>query len=1158
MSHFNFLFSPLCRSSEYNTIEQGVVCDRLPLAVTGLSLLHKAHLIGTLVSRLDKKALIIAADEFEANKLIEAFKGLGFEPLFFPARELTFRNIENKSHEYEHERLSVLLKMLNGDYKIVVTCADSALQYLPDKTSISSNSTKLKPSQTLSPENLIKILNQSGYTRTEQVEGAGQYSVRGGIIDIFGTENLPVRIEFWGDEIDTIAAFDPLTQRRQDSINEFSITPAREVLASPEFIKRLRESMAKISGKHSKETKENIEKDIEALENGLTLASLDKYLSLIYKKTTLFDYAGDCMLFLSEMTAVKERIKAFSFTQDEDIKTLLSEHLISGTFADYSLDFTDFVSRLEAHGVICLDTFARGFYDFPIRESITLNAKKLSVMNTAAALFEELIYYKETGYTVIILAGNEKSANNLRDDLTSKGLSVSLSDETPENGAIIISIGGLSGGIVYPDIKLAIITFGSALRLSTEIKRVKKRRGEEIRSLSELSVGDYVVHNAHGIGIFSGIHKMEINGVIKDYIKIQYAKSDVLYVPVTQLDLVSKYIGPRDDMHLKLYRLGGTEWQKTKQRVKSAIKDIARELIALYSARLKLKGFAFYPDDDMQSDFERRFEFEETDDQLKCADEIKHDMHSYVPMDRLLCGDVGFGKTEVALRAAFKCINDGKQCAILVPTTILAWQHYQTVLKRMEGFPVRIELLSRFRSPKQQTQIIKELSKGNVDLIVGTHRLISKDVAFKDLGLVIIDEEQRFGVAQKEKLKERFKNVDVLTLTATPIPRTLNMAMSGIRDMSVIDEAPSDRHPVETYILEHDNGIVYDAIKREIRRGGQCYYLHNRVESIETCATKIALAIPDARVATAHGKMSEEELSEVWRRLVEQEIDVLVCTTIIETGVDVPNVNTLIIENADRMGLSQLHQIRGRVGRSSRRAYAYLTFLRGKVLSDISQKRLEAIREFTEFGSGFKIAMRDMEIRGAGNVLGGEQSGHMESVGYDLYLKLLNEAVLEEKGELKPQADEECLIDLQADAFIPDSYIESLSQRLDMYKRIAAIESDSDMADVLDEFIDRFGEPPHSVIGLIDIALIRNMAKHCGIYEVSQKNGSFLFFIKSLDMQRVSALMSDYKGRVMLNAGNKPYIAIKQTPKSVSTDELKGILKNFLEISNVTKSFLSI
>ncbi|HOC35230.1 MAG TPA: transcription-repair coupling factor, partial [Ruminococcus flavefaciens] len=603
-------------------------------------------------------------------------------------------------------------------------------------------------------------------------------------------------------------------------------------------------------------------------------------------------------------------------------------------------------------------------------------------------------------------------------------------------------------------------------------------------SLADITEGDLVVHSGHGIGRFIGIRKLELEGVTKDYITIQYAGTDKLYIPVTQLDMVSKYIGPRDDSGVKLNKLSSNEWQKTRNNVKHAVKDMAHELIALYAKREKSVGFAFYPDDEIQRDFEERFPYVETDDQLQSISEIKADMERARPMERLLCGDVGFGKTEVALRAAMKCVLAGKQCAILAPTTVLAWQHYQTALRRFEHFPVKVELLSRYRSPKQQEEIIKKLKQGRIDILIGTHKIIQKSVVFKDLGLAIIDEEQRFGVAHKEKFKESFTGVDVLMLSATPIPRTLNMAMSGIRDMSVLEEPPQDRYPVQTYVIEYNIGTLVQAIVRELRRGGQVYYIHNRVETIQACATKLQQLLPEARIAYAHGQMSEDQMSDIWEQLVEHEIDILICTTIIETGVDVPNVNTLIIEDSDRFGLSQLYQLRGRVGRSNRRGYAYFTYQRDKVLTEVATKRLNAMREFTQFGSGFRIALRDLEIRGAGSILGGRQHGHMEAVGYDMYLKLLSEAIAEEKGEI-PEKIPECLVDIQIDAHIPETYISSLNQRIDMYRKIMLVNEDNDKTDLIDELIDRYGEPPKSVLGLIEVSLLRNKAAHLGITEIS-------------------------------------------------------------------------
>jgi transcription-repair coupling factor len=707
------------------------------------------------------------------------------------------------------------------------------------------------------------------------------------------------------------------------------------------------------------------------------------------------------------------------------------------------------------------------------------------------------------------------------------------------------SVNGLSaGGFYYPEAHCALIT--QSVHQTSKRKLKKKNKHEEIKSLTDLSTGDLIVHALHGIGRFDGIRKLEMEGVTKDYITIRYAGTDVLYVPVNQLDIVSKYIGPggkNDNETVRLNKLSSDVWQKQKAKVRAAVKDMADELIALYARRAQTPGHSFPADDDLIADFESRFPYTETDDQLTSTAEIKADMERPVPMDRLLCGDVGFGKTEVAFRAAFKCVEEGKQCALLAPTTVLAWQHYQTALRRFEGFPIRIQLLSRFRTAAEQRRIKANLADGKIDLIIGTHMLVQKGVKFPDLGLVIIDEEQRFGVAHKERFKQYFAGVDVLTLSATPIPRTLNMAMSGIRDMSVLEEAPVDRHPVQTYVLEYDMGVVTQALQKELRRGGQVYYIHNRIDSIDRAAARIAEALPEARIGIAHGRMEEEELSEIWQRLVEHEIDILVCTTLIETGVDVPNCNTLVIEDADRFGLSQLYQLRGRVGRSARRAFAYFTFKRGKNLSEIASKRLDAIREFTRFGSGFRIAMRDLEIRGAGSLLGARQHGHMETVGYDMYLQILSEVMAEQKGETPAARPEDCLIDLQIDAHIPESYIASLADRLDIYRKIASLKTNEDSVDLIDELIDRFGDPPKSIEGLITVSLVRNKAAAAGVTEITQKNDIMFFYIKSAEPENISRLVTRFKRRVTVNSGIKPHIAMK-----LAADKPLALVQGVIEI----------
>lgn len=1145
----NFLTSAMSKLDEFNSLSAAVDSHALPAAATGLSGIHKATVIYSLCAVKKRRAFVVASDEAEAQRLCDDLTAMGMSALVYPMRDFNLRDTEGNSHEYEHQRLQVLSRTLSSECDCVICCIDAALQYTIPPMELTKRTITLHATQTIPLDQVVSALVNCGYERAEQIDGTGQFSVRGGILDFFTPDaQSPVRIEFWGDEIDTISFFDLETQRRTENIEQITVTPSVEVLVSnPELLaQKITKYAASLRGKTASVSKAVLTAQAERLSNHMHIGCADKYISMIYDSpATLFDYTdGSFLLFVSEPVKVKERVRTTLWQWGEDAKDYLTDGTLCRGLDIFSADWQYVLSKFDNMGVIYMDTFVRGSYDTQVRTILNFTARQLSVWGgSTELLIEDLQTMLMNKWACVVLAGNERSANTITADLQAQGIAA-VYQQKPENierGTVVVTQGALSAGMEYPGAFFGLVTHGRLLSASK--KRVKRNKNsQEIYSLSELVPGDYVVHSAHGIGVFEGIHKIDMHGVVKDYIKVRYAKNDTLYVPVTQLDMVSKYIGPREDAQVKLHRLGGTEWQKAKARVRSAVKDMAKELIKLYAERMQAKGHAFPDDTEWQHDFEAHFEFEETQDQLRCIDEIKVDMERESPMDRLLCGDVGFGKTEVALRAAFKCITDSKQCALMVPTTILAWQHYQTITKRMEGFPIRVELLSRFRTPKQQDDIIKRLRHGEIDMVIGTHRLVSKDIAFHDLGLVIIDEEQRFGVAQKEKLKDLCKNVDVLTLSATPIPRTLNMALSGIRDMSVIEEAPHDRHPVQTYVLEHDSGIIADAIRRELRRGGQVYYLHNDVASIESVAANLQVQIPEARIGFGHGKMAENELSEVWRRLIEHEIDVLVCTTIIETGVDVPNANTLIIDNADRMGLSQLHQIRGRVGRSSRRAYAYLTFTRNKVLTEIAQKRLSAIREFTEFGSGFKIAMRDLEIRGAGNILGGEQHGHMEAVGYDMYLKLLGEAVSREKGETPQSYDSECLVDMQIQAHIPEGYIESLNQRLEVYRRIADIRSAEDASDVVDELIDRFGEPPAAVKGLIDVALLRNIASGLGIYEIKQQDEVLLLYKNEIDMKQVGALIGAMRGRVMLNAGAKPYISVKITSGTTPLDALSEVL----------------
>ncbi len=1130
-----FLDNIIRGSKSYAALDQAVR-TRSRAAAIGVSGVHKANIISSLCRQHAVRAFCVAQNEQEAQILCNDLSAMGLRALVYPKKDFIYIPSQVKSHEYEHQRLNVLSHMLGGAYDVVIATLDAAAQYTIPRDVLRSVSRVLKPDVEIDLPDFERTLTLLGYERCDNVEGSGQFSVRGGIIDLFMPDSeAPVRIELWGDQIDTINYFDVESQRRTDYCKEIALTPSGEILIESKeaLAEKIRKKASYLKSEKSAAAKERLYQEADQLASGLNLATYDKFISLVYEKpATLFDYFDDNeIIFISEYQNVKERDRAMAFHEKEELRALFADGVLCRGFETYALDFTQSMNLLLDRPTIFLDTFSHSSYHTELSAAVTFNARQTSPWSgQSAALIDDL---EDIGYgsmAVVILAGTAKGAENLCTLLNEKGVNAQYAEtlEHAERGFVTVMPGMLSAGIEYPEAHFVLYSLSAAHNTYRKKRRRTPKDGKAVYNLSELSVGEYVVHAIHGIGVYRGIRKMDVQGFLKDYIMIEYARGDNLYVPVTQLDLVAKYIGPKENNRVKLNRLGSKEWVNSKRRVKAAAREMAKELIALYAKRMQAQGHAFSGDNEWQHDFEASFPYEETEDQLRCCAEIKKDMERGVPMDRLLCGDVGFGKTEVALRAAFKCVSDSKQCALLCPTTILAWQHYQTVLNRFDGYPIRVELLSRFRSPAQQKEILEKLKRGEIDMIIGTHRLVQKDVEFRDLGLAIIDEEQRFGVAQKEHFKEMRKNIDILTLSATPIPRTLNMAMSGIRDMSVIEEAPLDRHPVQTYVLEHDFAVVNEAIRRELRRGGQVFYLFNNVEGIEAKAIRISEAIPEAKVAVGHGKMSEQELSEVWRRMLNQEVNVLVCTTIIETGVDLPNANTLIIENADRFGLSQLHQIRGRVGRSSRRAYAYFTYNGAKVLSDISQKRLTAIREFTEFGSGFKIAMRDLELRGAGNILGAEQHGHMEDVGYDMYIKLLGDAVREEKGEQPENTeDHDCLIDLRIQAHIPEQYIESLSNRLDAYRRIADIRSKEDARDVIDELLDRYGDIPSSVMGLVDIALVRNRAAAAGIYEIRQNDTSLLLYLSDIRRREVPELIGKLPGRAMLSAGGKPYIAVR-------------------------------
>ena len=1120
-----------------------------PAAVTGLQLVQRSCVGAAVAAGADRPAVFLCGDEREARQLAGDLRALtGAEAVLLLPREWQLRPMAVASREWERNRLLALHALVSGEPRLIIATADALMARTMPPQLLQKLTVELRIGGRYDPKALAQTLLEAGYARCDQVEGPGQFALRGGILDVFSPlDPQPVRCEFFDDEIDSMGTFDPGTQRRTANIESALLLPAAEVLpaCAEGGLGGLGEKLCQLAGKLSKKDKtaaaaERLREDGERLKNGAVPSGIDRYLAAIYPAvTTAVDYLPpDAVVFFSESGRVDERTKGAQMAMKQDIEPLLEGGLMAGEYARLALSAEELYAALEEFPIIMMDSLPTSRYPLASRGLLSITARQLSSYGgSLETAVTDLAHYRSTGSAVLVLCGGESRAKNLHRLLEEQDIPATLDFQCaamPQPGEVRITIGALSAGCEWPALKLAVLTEGqlsATPRKKAKLKTDSNR--QKIQSYTDLTPGDLVVHVHHGVGRFVGLERLPVDGVEKDYIKISYAGGDSLYVPATQLDLVSKYIGAGEDTEAKkLNKLGGTEWAKQKVKAKSAAKDLAKGLIALYAERQKRPGFAFSADSPWQQEFEDAFPYAETDDQLRAIAEIKKDMEAPRPMDRLLCGDVGFGKTEVALRAVMKCVLDGKQAAILVPTTVLAQQHYATASGRFQAFPVRIEVLSRFTSTKEVKRILSATKEGRVDLLIGTHKLLQKSVEFKDLGLLVIDEEQRFGVTHKERLKEMSRQVDVLTLSATPIPRTLNMALTGLRDMSTIEEPPADRQPVQTYVLEHDWAILADACRRELSRGGQIYYLHNRVETIDLTASRLQKMLgEEVRIVTGHGKMSEQQLSGVMQTMVDGEADIFVCTTIIETGIDIPNVNTLIIEDADKMGLAQLHQIRGRIGRSARRAYAYLTYRRGKVLQEVAAKRLGAIRDFVEFGSGFKIAMRDLEIRGAGNLLGPEQSGYLTSVGYDLYLKLLEEAVLEEKGEEKKIAAE-CTADLVVNANIPTFYVSSAEQRMDLYRRIAAIRTDADADELLDELMDRYGEAPKSVLALLDVALLRTVAREAGVVDITQKKDAVRFKFGSFDPQAVVMVISQnkYKMRCALSAGDVPVLTMKLRP----------------------------
>ncbi len=1161
----NILFDQILQHREAAALPSLSESGGLPALISGLSAVHRANLAAALRSRTGRPLVVICPDDTAAETFARDLSSmLGEEAVTLEAREFTFVESEAVSRGGEHRRLRALWSLLGGA-PVAVLSVSGALQRTIPAPLLRQAAFTIDDGAELALEDVVDALVRCGYSRCDQVEGPGQFAVRGGILDFFSPGGRePVRVEFWGDTVDSMGYFDVADQRRTESLSRCTILPAAETVpalvagGAAALAQELEKWAARYERRRTSESAQKIARtvraDAEKLAAGISLSCADKYMELIYPMACAADYfPPDALVFFDQPNRCAEKARDWSTQLRADVEELVRRGEAAAAPESFLMGFDAFLRRLEDFPVYMADAFTVGRCPLAPRTLTSLVARQLTTYaGNAQAAAEDVTAYLRQDYRVVVLAGDERRARVLRDFFAERGIDAPLSVDLtrlPEPGRCLISVGAISAGMDYPALRLCVLTDAQLLR-GREKRRARRTLPsgrERIESCADLSVGDYVVHENHGIGRFAGIVKMTVDGFEKDYIKICYAGTDSLYVPASQLDLVTKYTGGGEDKEVRLSKMGGAEWARTRSRARSAAKSMAGELIRLYAERQRLPGYAFSPDSEWQREFEENFGYTETEDQLKCADEIKRDMESAVPMDRLLCGDVGVGKTEVALRAVMKCVLDGKQAAILVPTTVLAQQHYQTALQRFFGFPVNIAVLSRLTGGAQSARTLSDLRTGKCDLVIGTHRLLSKDVQFKNLGLLVVDEEQRFGVAHKEHIKALSRGVDVLTLSATPIPRTLNMAMSGIRDMSMIEEPPEDRLPVQTFVLEHDWGVIAGAISRELQRGGQVYYLHNRIEDIERTTRKLRELLGEGvTIAAAHGRMDKNMLAAVMENVVSGETQVLVCTTIIETGIDIPNVNTLVIEDADRLGLAQLHQIRGRVGRSTRSAAAYLTFRRDKVLTEIAEKRLKAIRDYAAFGSGIKIAMRDLEIRGVGNLLGAEQSGHMVDVGYDMYMKLLSEAVLEAKGIPAPTRAE-CSADLAVAASIPDRYVPSSEQRMDLYRRIALIRTEEEADDLTDELIDRFGDPPASVNALIHIALLRGEAGKAGITDISQKQGAIRFVVSDFDLEKVSALYAreEYRGRLRVEAGSKPCLSLKLRAKNRAVDEARAFVRDW-------------
>ncbi|CEP98459.1 transcription-repair coupling factor [Paraclostridium sordellii] len=1086
----DIFISPLQNSKEYKDVINNIENNKGTLLINGLVQSQKPNIVYSIFNDLKKQILYIANTDLEAKKVYEDLCFYIKDKVdYLSSQDIYFYHLDAKDRNDEARKLKVLLRMISKENTVIVTSVEAVLSKYVPKEVLKKNIFTYKIGDTIDIENISKKLVNLGYERVSKIEGFGQFSIRGGIIDVFSLEyDTPIRIELFDDEIESIRTFDVFTQKSIKKIKKCTITPSREFI----YPENTEESLTRLEKDISKIADDDVYKSIENIKTKTYFEGVENYIDYMYtdENKSIFTYLKeDAVVFINDVSRLKERCENYINEFKENYKLNLERGLALKQQGNLLYHYSDLEYLAQGKKLILNMLLTKSIKDISVKSIVNFESREIPSFNGKLdILAEELTRLKYNGHKVVLATNTYDRAKKLNKELLNLGIETVLSrkrDVEIYSSQVVIVVGNITSGFQYKSIKFDVITdkemIGSNKRAKTS-KSKKFNKGQKIETFLDLNVGDYVVHENSGVGRYVGIDQLSVNGVKKDYMRVVYQGGDNLYVPIDQMDKIQKFIGA-DTEKVKLNKLGSSEWSKAKAKVKKEIEDMTKDLVELYAKREKIKGYRFSKDTLWQSEFETLFPYQETDDQIKAIEETKKDMESNKVMDRLICGDVGYGKTEVAIRAIFKACMDQKQVAVLVPTTILAQQHYNTFRSRFENYPIRVEVLSRFKTPKEQKQIIEDARKGLVDVIIGTHRIISKDIDLPNLGLVVIDEEQRFGVKHKESLKKIKSTVDVLTLSATPIPRTLHMSLSGIRDMSVIEEPPQERYPVITYVVEGKESIIQDEIEREIARGGQVFFVYNRVERIDEMASMIQRLVPDAKIAVAHGRMTGKELENIIIGFLNKEYNVLVCTTIIETGMDISNANTMIVYDADKMGLAQLYQLRGRVGRSNRQGYAYFMYEKDKVLSEIAEKRLKAIREFTEFGSGFKIAMRDLEIRGAGNILGPQQHGHMAVIGYDLYVKMLNEAIRKVKGEVV-QEEIDVEVDLPVNAYIPDSYIDDEIIKIEMYKKIASIENEGDMNDIKDELADRFSDIPKSVNALISIAYIKTLCKQVGIEKI--------------------------------------------------------------------------